>query len=223
MQTYPHSDIQVHPHDLVWFLVGPHHLPKTTTPPWVLESLQEAPVAVVRRASQDGRQIPIGIRGVSRDQRFAAAIPVSSVVRGIPPERLLSERCEPRRSRYAEIPALRAFQIVLERWGRMEHVWGPTGSVGFELGTGCEVVTPKSDLDLIIRVPNKISRDDAKRMLAELSEIGASVDVQMETPDGAIAMKEYCSTEQGRKILLRTMNGPILVLDPWNTNRGEQR
>ena len=223
MQTDPHSAIHVHPHDLVWFLVGPHLLPKMTTPPWVRESLREAPVAVVRRAPQDGRQIPIGIRGVSRDQRFAAAIPASSVVRRIPPERLLCERCVPRRSRYAEIPALRAFQIVLERWGRMEHVWGPTGSVGFELGTGCEVVTPESDLDLIIRVPNKLSRDDAKLMLAELSEIGVSVDVQLETPDGVIAMKEYCSTEQGREILLRTINGPILVLDPWNTSRGEQR
>lgn len=222
MQTCSHSTIHVQPHDLVWFLVDPHLLSKMTTPPWVRESLREAPVAVVRRAPQDGRQIPIGIRGVSRSQRFAAAISVSSVARMIPPELLLCEHCMPRRSRYAVIPALRAFQIVLERWRLMEYVWGPTGSVGFELGTGCEVVTPKSDLDLIIRVPNKLSRDDAKLMLAELSEIGAPVDVQLETPNGAIAMKEYCATEQGREILLRTINGPILVLDPWNTNLGGQ-
>ena len=105
----------------------------------------------------------------------------------------------------------------------MEYVWGPTGSAGFELGTGREVATPESDLDLMIRMPNRLSRNDAKRMLAELSEIGTSADVQLETPDGVIALKEYCSTEQGQEMLLRTINGPRLVRDPWNTNGGELR
>lgn len=220
MKQYTHSSIHLQPHDLVWFLGAPCFLPELTTPSWVRESLRKYPVAVVRRAPQDGRQIPIGIRGVSREQRFAAAISADSVVKRIPPEQLLREHCTPRSSRYAEIPALRTFQNVLECWGQMKYVWGPTGSVGFELGTGCEVAVPNSDLDLIIRMPDRLSRDDAKRILAALPGSGARVDVQIETPNGVIALREYCSTEQGREILLRTIHGPILVLDPWNTNRG---
>lgn len=222
MQTYPHDASQVRPHDLVW-LLGCSRLLSELTPLWVQESLRKVPVAVVRRAPHDGKQIPIGIRGVSREQRFAAAISAGSIVRTMAPERLLNEHCIPIRSRYAEIPALRAFQVVLKRWGRLEYVWGPTGSVGFELGTGCEAAMPASDLDLMIRVPNRLSRADAKRMLTELSGTGASVDVQLEIPDGVISMKEYCSTEQGQEILLRTINEPRLVLDPWNTNGGELR
>lgn len=222
MQAYLQAAIHVQPHDLVWLLNEPPFLPEMT-PLWVQESLKEASVAVVRRVPHDGRQIPIGIRGASREQRFAATISAGLVVRTMPPECLLNEYCASRRSRYAEVPALRAFQIILKRWRQVEYVWGPTGSVGFELGTGREVATPESDLDLMIRMPNRLPRNDAKRMLAELSGIGTSADVQLETPDGVIALKEYCSTEQGQEMLLRTINGPRLVRDPWNTNGGELR
>lgn len=222
MQDYSKLAVQVRPHDLVWFQ-GSRAIVPERIPLWVQESLSNVPVAVVRRASHDGKKIPIGIRGSFREQRFAAVISSDSIVKTVSPERLCVEHCIPRRSRYGEIPALRGFQDVLTLWKKIELPWGPTGSVGFELGTGCEVATPQSDLDLIVRVPKRLSRDDAKRMLAELSGVGVPVDVQLETPSGVVAIKEYCSVEEGQEILLRTIHGPVLVLDPWNTNGGELR
>ena len=48
------------------------------------------------------------------------------------------------------IPALRALSLLTQRWKALDSAWGPGGSVGFELATGRHVVTPQSDLDVVI-------------------------------------------------------------------------
>jgi phosphoribosyl-dephospho-CoA transferase len=96
-------------------------------------------------------------------------------------------------------------------------IWGPTGSVGFELASGKPTATATSDLDLLIRMPNHLPRDEAQRIQAKLDEqaarAGIRIDAQLETPAGGVALAEYASGKA--RVMARHASGPRLVVDPW--------
>ncbi|GIH23307.1 phosphoribosyl-dephospho-CoA transferase [Acrocarpospora phusangensis] len=201
-----------HPHDLVQ--PRPGTALGAAPPGWVAVSLAACPWVVVRRAPHPPGLVPVGVRGISRGQRYAGFVPAAAVVRGVPPEELRGRR--PRHSRLAA--TMSAVAALLDG----EAVWGPTGSVGFELATGHPVTRPGSDLDLVIRAPRRMSPAFAKHLLDAFSALPSTVDCQLDTPCGGISLAEWAGiggpllTRTGGVVLARTSHGPKLVDDPWS-------
>lgn len=190
-------------HDLLWGMT-PAHLP-ADAPAWAVDAISAGHPVVVRRAIAEPGYVAVGVRGRLREQRFAAEMPLAAVQRRVAPEALrdvVSSR---------DLPALQALaqlRSVLE-----QETWGVSGSAGFELATGIEALHARSDLDLILRTPKRLERADAEDLLAILDATVCPVDLQLQTPFGAVALREWASGS--RRVLLKTASGAHLVLDPW--------
>ena len=154
--------------------------------------------------------------GPLRNQRFAAYAAPGSILGRIAPEQLAGAQGVRAGVRTREIPALKALRIAEAELANLPFRWGPIGSVGFELATGVATATLGSDLDLLVRVPERLPAATAQALLAALSAAPCAVDVQLETPQGAASLAEYARGE--RSLLLRQTGGPVLVLDPWDLN-----
>jgi phosphoribosyl-dephospho-CoA transferase len=187
-------------------------------PEWVREALQEAPFVVVRRVLSGRGTIPVGVRGSTRNARFAASLGWEAIVARVTPEQLARQRAWRVGSREAPIASLTALERLADPLDRFGLAWGPTGSVGFELATGVAVAHSQSDLDLVVRAQTPLSRGLAKELERLVSAVPVRVDVQIETPQGAIALAEY--TAGPSKLLLRTRRGPRLVTDAWASPAG---
>lgn len=190
-------------HDLLWGMT-PAHLP-ADAPAWAVDAISAGHPVVVRRAIAEPGCVAVGVRGRLREQRFGAEMPLAAVQRRVAPEALrdvVSSR---------DLPALQALaqlRSVLE-----QETWGVSGSAGFELATGIEALHARSDLDLILRTPKRLERADAEDLLAILDATVCPVDLQLQTPFGAVALREWASGS--RRVLLKTASGAQLVLDPW--------
>ncbi|QVN01335.1 malonate decarboxylase holo-ACP synthase [Pseudomonas rhodesiae] len=193
----------VNAHDLLWGMT-PAHLP-ADAPAWAVDAISAGHPVVVRRAIAEPGYVAVGVRGRLREQRFAAEMPLAAVQRRVAPEALrdvVSSR---------DLPALQALaqlRSVLE-----QETWGVSGSAGFELATGIEALHARSDLDLILRTPKRLERADAEDLLVILDTAVCPVDLQLQTPFGAVALREWASGS--RRVLLKTASGAQLVLDPW--------
>ena len=187
----------------------------THLPEWVVQELRRAPWVVVRRARVREGLIPVGVRGAARSMRFAAWLPPGEVREALNPLELAARRGWRAHPRAAEVPALAALGKVEECMQRvgLGASWGPTGSVGFELASGCRTATPHSDLDLMVQADGPLASEAAAAVLTEFLSLPATVDVLVETPYGAVALAEYVSAR--RPILLRTATGARLATDPW--------
>ena len=169
--------------------------------------LKYFPFVVVRRAPQKDDLIPVGIRGMERHERCAAWLDPKHIVARVTPECI--EPCPFLPDR----PAFKAFLKLKQQWRDVNLMWGPGGSLGFELVSGCQVVREKSDLDLVVRANSRLS-PDCLRTLARLGDdMPCAVDVQVETLHGAFSPAEYM--RGSARCLLRTIHGPRLVEDPW--------
>lgn len=204
----------VRPHDLLWLadasaLTFEEARPAWATAPW----LAVAPVVVRRAMLSDPQLLPVGLRGAMRNERCAAQVPVSQVLRVKTPEDVaVSWWCRERPETQA-LPCLQALTSLAPALNALPLEWGITGSVGFTLASGFDVLREDSDLDLLVRTT---SPDDAAvlRQVAELIEgRAAHVDVQVQTTAGAFALREWVRT--GGPVLLKTATGPILCDDPW--------
>ncbi|BDB22450.1 phosphoribosyl-dephospho-CoA transferase [Pseudomonas sp. CYM-20-01] len=187
-------------HDLLWGMT-PAHLP-ADAPAWAKDAVG---TVVVRRAIVAPGRVAVGVRGRLREQRFAALMPMAAVQRRVAPEALrdvVSTR---------DLPALQALDQLRPVLAPLS--WGVTGSAGFELATGIEALHAQSDLDLILRTPDPLDRSDARDLLATLDNAACAVDMQLQTPFGAVALREWAGPS--RRVLLKTANGAHLVLDPW--------
>lgn len=91
--------------------------------------------------------------------------------------------------------------------------WGVTGSAGFELASGIPALHEGSDLDLILRTPFAVSRQWAAELLQRLESAACRIDVQLQTPDGAVMLREWAGP--GRQVLLKSATGAFLVESPW--------
>jgi phosphoribosyl-dephospho-CoA transferase len=89
------------------------------------------------------------------------------------------------------------------------------------------MATATSDLDVLVRAPLPLAWQTADALLTHLGKASARLDVQIETPCGAIALAEY--VRRGPRglaaLLVRTSTGPRWVDDPWQCMppEGEQR
>jgi phosphoribosyl-dephospho-CoA transferase len=188
-------------------------LPEKRCPLWVERSLQEASFVVVRRANLFDGMIPVGVRGSLRAQRFAAYLAPESIRNRITPEQLATNRGWVANARTEQIPSLKALAGIERKLANLSLAYGPTGSIGFELASGLPKATATSDLDLLIRAPERLPMQVAQALITIFSGSPCRVDAQLETPRGAVSLAEYARGEN--PLLLRQAGGLVLISDPW--------
>ncbi|MBC3373484.1 malonate decarboxylase holo-ACP synthase [Pseudomonas sp. SWRI92] len=192
-------------HDLLWGMT-PQQLP-AGAPAWVVESIAGGQPVVVRRSLTAPDQIAVGVRGRLREQRYATSMAVAAISRRVRPEALchvLSRR---------DLPALQALSRLRPILDASGWTWGVSGSAGFELATGVEALHEGSDLDLILRTPRFLDRLQARELLAQLDASMCVVDMQLQTPLGAVALREWAGSSP--RVLLKDNVQARLVSDPW--------
>ena len=173
----------------------------------MLRLLTDAPVVVVRRAQSQCGRLAVGVRGKYRHERFAAWLDPQAVIISIAPTQLrLHSVAEESR------PAMQSLFSLQEQWGNATFEWGPGGSVGFDLASGVRSVSATSDLDIVVRIQSSLADLPLREMAADCERLPAAVDVLLETQAGAFALRELllCADD----VVLRTPNGPMLVLHP---------
>ena len=207
----------VRTHDLLEIDAKQFLSSQASAPEWVEGELRESPFAVVRRGLAPGNQIPIGVRGTGRNQRWAAFCHPKFVKNILTPSQLLT-RAIPT-SRANAIPALRALDLLKERWMENVLLWGPGGSVAFELASGRHVATPESDLDIVIYAERRMTAEEAKSLYDRAMNLLAVVDIRVETPVSGFSLKEFAGRGPAA-ILLRLPRGFVLAKDPWGDEIG---
>ncbi|MFJ2487679.1 malonate decarboxylase holo-ACP synthase [Pseudomonas sp. NPDC087639] len=193
-------------HDLLWGMT-PAQLP-ADAPQWAVESLSAGQPVVVRRALSAEGFVAVGVRGVLREQRLAAFMALDSIGCRVSPEALCRVDSE------RDLPALRALKQLRPMLDDCGWVWGVSGSAGFELASGFAAMHEGSDLDLILRTPQLMTRNQARKLVALFDQAVCRVDMQLQTPFGAVALREWASTSA--RVLLKNAHQACLVADPWN-------
>ena len=202
----PAIDFQPQAHDLLWGM-HPAQL-DAAAPDWAREVLAAGLPVVMRRGPAPHGQVAVGVRGRSREQRYASWMPLAAISRRVAPEQLTGGGAG-----QDAWPALRALAWLAPQLDSLEIAWGVTGSAGYQLATGAAVLHGNSDLDLLLRAPQPLGRAAAAELLALLDRALCRVDMQLETPLGAITLREWAGPAP--QVLLKTERGPRLVSDPW--------
>jgi phosphoribosyl-dephospho-CoA transferase len=210
------SQHQLHPvrtHDLLRVDAQQFLAAQPSAPEWAGENLRRTPFVVVRRGPAEEQGIPVGVRGVKRNERWAAFCHPKLVQRFMTPPQLL--RHEVPTLRADVTPALRSLHLLADRWMHLDRLWGPGGGVGFELATGIPVAKPESDLDIVIYAEKPMTAAEAKSLCESATNLPSAVDIHVETPICSFSLIEY-ATQNPARILLRTPFGVMLGSDPWN-------
>lgn len=195
-------------HDLVWLASGRY--PEGDLPDWVSEQWRASLPLVVRRDEEEGGRIPVGIRGLRRDQRAAAWVQPDAVQRRVTPESLGQSELL-LRSPFVSLPPVQAaVQLAQQRW---PWQWGITGSVGYALATEVPVMHADSDLDLVLRCEEPVAESEFARWQQFCQLLPCRADTQVETPHGAFALAEWL---RDRRVMLKTTRGPRLTARPWS-------
>lgn len=192
-------------HDLLWGMT-PAQVP-ADAPAWVVESLTAGQPVVVRRSVSTAGRIAVGVRGRLREQRFATSIAIAAITRRVTPEELCHIDTE------RHLPALEALVQLRPALDACGWAWGVSGSAGFELASGFAALHQGSDLDLILRTPQPLARDQARELLALLDAAPCVVDMQLQTPLGGVALREWAGTSH--RVLLKNTREACLVSNPW--------
>ncbi|WP_322031470.1 malonate decarboxylase holo-ACP synthase [Paraburkholderia sp. J76] len=191
--------------------------PSGDEPDWVRDALARAPWVVVRRTCAAAGFVAVGVRGSVRSERFGTWLNTEDIESSTSPEDLPGVDPLPARRALPAFIALAALRTSASPLG--DYVWGPTGSAGFELAAGVPTLTASSDLDILIRVPRRISRaaiDSLAQSLAQAaSRAGTRIDAQLETPAGGVALAELAAHKP--RVMARAFSGAQLVADPWRT------
>jgi phosphoribosyl-dephospho-CoA transferase len=182
-------------------------------PEWVDECLHATPFVHVRRTLEIDLMIPVGVRGVSRAQRWASFCHRHLVRSITSPQNLRAIQLPT--SRTIAIPALHSLPVLETLWAGLDLLWGPAGSIGFELLTRRPVATAESDLDILIYAEQRISKQHATHLCNLVTLLPCQVDIRVETGECGFSLREYSSLSTN-KLLLRTPWGEALGEDPWN-------
>lgn len=193
------------PHDLLWGM-RPEQLP-ADAPAWAVAVLAAGQPVVVRRAAVAPGLVAVGLRGATREQRLAALMPVEGVSQRLAPEHLLDRRAS------EDLPVFRVLAELRPLLDALGHAWGVTGSAGFQLASGLPAAHPDSDLDLLLRAERPLRRSEARPLLQLLEGRACRIDLQLETPLGGVALREWAG--DAARVLVKTSHGPLLVSDPW--------
>ncbi|WP_017390469.1 malonate decarboxylase holo-ACP synthase [Acinetobacter calcoaceticus] len=193
-------------HDLLWGMAA--DCLADDAPLWAKEVLLRGDPVVVRRAITPVDQVAVGVRGQFRHQRYASQMPRSAITKQLKPEALTHVNTQ-------------QFEHLAERLQSISNImksfsgcWGYTGSFGFELATGIKTVTQQSDIDLLIRAEQPFAKKQAAELLENFQQAGLNVDIQLQLPQGGLALKEWA--RNSGKVLLKRADGAVLVENPWN-------
>ncbi|WP_050183967.1 malonate decarboxylase holo-ACP synthase [Domibacillus robiginosus] len=197
--------MELKPHDLLKIKKVEDLISYTPVPDWVEAALAKAPFVVVRRARAAQGLVAVGIRGSVRSERFGTFLPVDLIVNRMSPEQLAEEKGWKNRSKEI-FQSLEQISNVMERASLQ---WGPVGSLGFELVSGNETVTEKSDIDIVIRFSRKLTLNAAKKIDDILKKNPFRIDAQVDMTEGAFSLSEYAISGE-KEILVRTADGPLL-------------
>jgi phosphoribosyl-dephospho-CoA transferase len=222
------------PHDLLWACLPDRFDAGGPWPGWLDAAwLMPAPL-VVRREAGTGSRIPVGVRGSLRSERCKGYLPRRAVARCVTPE-MLASAVQPGSGGRRRAPPAMALQVdpgALARAVRSSlacvasllaiapHLdalaleWGPTGGTGFFLASGLPVLRPDSDLDLLVRAPERPDSQTLEALWALQSGAACRIDIQVDTGRGGFALVEYM--RGARRTLLKTAHGPVLLPDPWD-------
>jgi Phosphoribosyl-dephospho-CoA transferase MdcG. len=110
------------------------------------------------------------------------------------------------------LPAIKALPEIAEIL--KDYQWGISGSVGFELATKTNTAKMTSDLDLIWKPTNSLSKHVAQALLMSLNKFGVHADLQVMEGNNGFSLEEYANANS--TVMMKTLSGPILVQDPWN-------
>jgi phosphoribosyl-dephospho-CoA transferase len=192
------------PHDLL-FLHRPDAFKVDGARPDWLDA--RAPLVVRRETTAPGI-VPVGARGLLRNERCKGYAGVGAVASIVTP-RMLAERA---RTLAGDLPCIAALRALAPRLDALDVDWGPAGGAGYWLACGLPVLRPTSDLDLLVRLPRR-PLDSVLAALAALAEgQPCRIDIQVDTGAGGFALAEFA---RGGRVLLKTDAGPRLVSDPW--------
>ncbi len=198
--------LKLEAHDLLWGMTV--DCLADVAPLWVKEVLLRGDPVVVRREITPEDQVAVGIRGQFRSQRYAAQMPRSAIGKQLKPEALI--RVDTQQFEHLA-ERLQSISSIMKNFS---GCWGYTGSFGFELATGIKTVTPQSDIDLLIRAEQSFAKKQAIELLENFHQAGLNVDIQLQLPQGGLALKEWA--RNSGKVLLKRPNGAVLVENPWN-------
>lgn len=199
--------VTTRPHDLLW--LASREALEGIDAPWVDSQWRPALPVVVRRDVDPAGRIPVGVRGMRRDQRAAGWVAAAHIVRAATPE-MLGELPALLASPFVSQPPVQvAIQLAQQHW---PWQWGVTGSTGYALATHVPVLHADSDLDLLIRAPRAPDLEALRDWQRQLSSGLCRADTQVETPNGGFALAEWLRDGQA---LLKTERGPRRVSDPW--------
>ena len=84
-----------------------------SAPSWVDQVLNWIPWVVVRRGYVRDGMMPVGVRGLTRSQRFAALVAVTEIADQLAPEDLTVSGYVPVQKRKESVPALAASSTAL--------------------------------------------------------------------------------------------------------------
>ncbi|WP_224991692.1 malonate decarboxylase holo-ACP synthase [Acinetobacter pittii] len=198
--------LKLEAHDLLWGMTVNYLA--NDAPHWVKEVLLRGDPVVVRRAITPVDQVAVGVRGQFRYQRYAAQMPISAISRQLKPEALIYVDMQ----QFAHLAE--RLQTISSIMKNFSGCWGYTGSFGFELATGIKTVTQQSDIDLLIRAEQPFAKKQAIELLENFQHAGLNVDIQLQLPQGGLALKEWAGNSG--KVLLKRSEGAVLVENPWN-------
>ncbi len=211
-------DRRPRPHDLLWVDDPAALIPLDAWPAWATPAWLAVAPSVVRRAPlRPHGRLPVGLRGATRSERCAAHVDGARVVRMLSPEDVA--RRASTRGDLGDSPraCLRALSRLAPSLDAVALAWGVTGSVGFTLASGIDVLRDQSDLDLLVRAAAPHDAAALRAIAAIVQAAECRVDVQVETPRGGFALAEWMRT--GGPVLLKTSQGPLLCDDPWDEPR----
>jgi phosphoribosyl-dephospho-CoA transferase len=199
------------PHDLLRLKDGAQ-LARADLPEWAIRSLRETPFVVVRRSTINDDLIPVGIRGVMRDQRQATFIRADDIESIITPESLAIAHSwkSPRCRAHAAFVAL---DRIASAANGIDLRWGPGGSVGFELATLTRALTTSSDVDIVAYPDDRHTRDALTSFRDAVGDANIRVDILIEARLGAAALDEWIASPQ--RVLIKTCDGPRLGEFSW--------
>ena len=151
---------------------------------------------------------PIFFNTMEDSGALALEMPVTAITKCVKPESLID-------TDLSQFPHLQGkLAAVYNLMQGLNLSWGYTGSVGFELATGLKTVNENSDIDLLIRAQEPVSKLDAQNILGQLDELNMKLDVQLQTPQGGVALREWAGTTGN--VLLKRNDKAVLIDNPWS-------
>ncbi|MDO4535806.1 MAG: malonate decarboxylase holo-ACP synthase [Clostridium perfringens] len=217
IKNYYEKNIELKPHDIIKVKDINKIIENIKDSKWIEEALRKAPFVVVRRGEFINGDIPIGIRGATRDERYGTYLKKENILEAISPEKIAQKRLWLDNNHIKMSKIFNALEIVNDVLKDSDLKWGPTGSTAFELVSNIETINENSDLDILIKTPNFLAVESAKEINEKLQKVPCKMDVQLEVPKGIIALVEYARGDN--PILLRTNKGYSLVKDPWEEGK----